>query len=354
MSILSNSERIKRAIEQVVDERLKSQTKDCFRVYKALLTAKGDTTMTVKILGNNAGSNDTMTIPFSSAVADAAVNSIVLVATTYDSWRNAVVWEKYNFKSPSGGGGDITQHDLNVLEAKINENIIENPSKTYLVWKGTTFPNSTQATFKAPANSVIDWGDGTVEKFNTASSTVNTHTYTDGIDYHLIAINGLTSIAATSFYNCADLVNITIGSNVTSIGSSAFNSCSGLTSIVIPYSVTSIGSSAFLNCANLKTITLSRTTPPTLQSTSLPTTIEKIIVPKSAINIYKTATNWSAYSSKIVYEVDSSDLTQTTNKTLTIKQNGTTLGTYDGSADTTVNIITSSSVVYRPIGNDYY
>lgn len=260
---------------------------------------------------------------------------------------------KIQFQSPSGGGGDITQHDLNVLEAKINENIIENPSKRISFGKERLSQIQRRQRSK-PRKFGNRLGRRNGRKFNTASSTVNTHTYTDGIDYHLIAISGLTSIAATSFYNCADLVNITIGSNVTSIGSSAFNSCSGLTSIVIPYSVTSIGSSAFLNCANLKTITLSRTTPPTLQSTSLPTTIEKIIVPKSAINTYKTATNWSAYSSKIVYEVDSSDLTQTTNKTLTIKQNGTTLGTYDGSADTTVNIITSSSVVYRPIGNDYY
>ena len=38
------------------------------------------------------------------------------------------------------------------------------------------------------------------------------------------------------------------------------------------------------------------------------TSIEKIIVPKSAINAYKTAEGWSVYADKIVYEVDSSDL----------------------------------------------
>ena len=54
------------------------------------------------------------------------------------------------------------------------------PNKTYLIWNGTEFPNSTIATFKAPAGSTIDWGDGTVETFATESTTVNTHTYTDG------------------------------------------------------------------------------------------------------------------------------------------------------------------------------
>ena len=69
------------------------------------------------------------------------------------------------------------------------------PNKTYLVWNGTEFPNSTNATFKAPAGSTIDWGDGTVETFDTASTAVNTHTYADGQTGHTIVISGLTSIS---------------------------------------------------------------------------------------------------------------------------------------------------------------
>ena len=76
------------------------------------------------------------------------------------------------------------------------------PNKTYLVWNGTEFPNSENATFKAPAGSSIDWGDGTVETFDTASTTVNTHTYTDGKTEHTIAISGLTSIDVRAFYYC--------------------------------------------------------------------------------------------------------------------------------------------------------
>ena len=53
------------------------------------------------------------------------------------------------------------------------------PNKTYLQWNGTSFPNSSDAQFKAPAGSSIDWGDGTIETFNTESTTVNTHSYTD-------------------------------------------------------------------------------------------------------------------------------------------------------------------------------
>lgn len=250
-----------------------------------------------------------------------------------------------------------TTDSLNLLEAKLNENIVKDPSKTYLVWNGDKFPNNTDAKFKAPAGSTIDWGDGVVETFETASTNVNTHTYIDGYDYHLIAISGLTSIDKYAFYNCSGLKSVTIGNAVTSLGYEAFQYCTGLKSIVIPNSVTSIdeyvfyncigltsitipgsvtsiergmfhrctgltnvtilgsvtsiGSYAFLECYKLISITLKSTTPPTLGSSTIPTTIEKIIVPKSAINAYKSATGWSQYADKIVYEVDSSDIPDT-------------------------------------------
>ena len=180
--------------------------------------------------------------------------------------------------------------DIAQLEAKLNENIVKDLSKTYLVWKGSQFPNSSNATFKAPEGCTIDWGDGNVETFETTSTVVNTHTYTDGIEYHLIVINGLTSISDWAFYGCSGLTSVTIGNGVTSIRYSALSGCSGL-----------------------KTIRISAINPPTLGSNAFETSIEKIIVPKSAINTYKSATGWSTYADKIVYEVDSSDISDTSN-----------------------------------------
>lgn len=266
------------------------------------------------------------------------------------------------------------------------------PNKTYLVWNGTEFPNSTSATFKAPAGSTIDWGDGTVETFDTASTTVNTHTYTDGKTEHTIAISGLTSISDSAFRSCSSLTNITIpnsvtsigeqafrscislasitiGNSVTSIGNAAFYNCSSLTSISIPNSVTSIGGSMFYNCSSLTSVTVpnsitsingsmfekcsslaSITIPnsvtsiglfafkdcrsltsiiipdsvtsignyafsncskltqlilfplmsPTLGSGAIPTTIQSIYVQQSSKAAYQTATNWTAFASKIV------------------------------------------------------
>ena len=228
-----------------------------------------------------------------------------------------------------------TTDSLNLLEAKLNENIVKDPSKTYIVWKGNSFPNSANATFKAPAGCVIDWGDGNVETFDAASTAVNTHTYTDGVEYHLISLfnytvfsnyafsvchsltsvtipNSVTSIGDMAFEACIGLTSITIPNSVTSIGGYAFLDCTGLTSVTIGNGVTSIGDMAFFSCNKLKIIRMSATNPPTLNDRVFEdTSIEKIIVPKSAINAYKAATGWSTYADKIVYEVDSSDLPDT-------------------------------------------
>ena len=227
-----------------------------------------------------------------------------------------------------------TTDSLNLLEAKLNENIVKDPSKTYLVWKGSKFSSSDPTPdigFSAPAGSTIDWGDGTIETFETASTEFTTHVYTDSIEYHLIVISGLPSLDPSAFYHYNGLVSIAISNNidrlenyaftgdtnlvnviipnsVTSIGWGVFSGCSGLTSITIPNSVTSIDYSAFQDCSSLTSITIKSTTPPTLSSDAIPTTIEKIIVPKSAIKAYKAAAGWSTYANKIVYEVDSSDL----------------------------------------------
>lgn len=221
------------------------------------------------------------------------------------------------------------------------------PNKTYLQWNGTEFPNSVDAQFKAPAGSTIDWGDGVVETFDTASTTVNTHTYTDGKTEHTIAISGLTSIANSAFRACSGLTSVTFGNGVTNIGDSAFRnssnlkniiipdsvtdikqiafySCTGLTSvtigngvtnidisafencvaltcIIIPDSVTRIKNFAFYGCSNLKIFVLFPETPPNLGSTSaIPTTISNIYVQQSSKAAYQAATNWNTFANKIV------------------------------------------------------
>ena len=326
----------------------------------------------------------------------------------------------------------IYSQSIDILEAKLNENIIKDPSKTYLVWKGSQFPNSTNAAFKAPAGCTIDWGDGNVETFETASTVVNTHTYTDGIEYHLISLSNYTVVDSGSFSYCSGLTSVTIGNDVTSISDNAFRDCSGLTSIIIPDSVTSIGDNAFFGCSGLTSVTIpnsvtgmgyqafhncsdltsitipdsvisisyaafsgcsgltsvtignsvrnigssafsgcsgltsvtipdsvtfmgdyafdgcsglknikiSAINPPTLGSDAFAeTSLEKIIVPKSSIDAYKSADGWSTYADKIVYEVDSSDIDLIAPSAALNIKNGTGLDSlvqkYSGEVDAT-------------------
>lgn len=67
----------------------------------------------------------------------------------------------------------------------------------------------------------------------------------------LIIENGVTYIGKYSFYNCSNLVNISISDTVQEIGYSAFSNCSSLKKVNLPDSVTSINDYAFYNCANM-------------------------------------------------------------------------------------------------------
>lgn len=245
------------------------------------------------------------------------------------------------------------------LEAKLNDNLIQaaliSPENTYIVWKGESFPGADVSGFKAKAGFKIDFGDGEHTSFDKASDNIVTHSYKDGIDYHLISVNTLyadmfkdcssvisviignnvKSVLENTFYNCSALKKVTIsdsatqifphafegcialeeiafGKNISTIGNQAFVSCHALSEIKLGSQVTSISDGAFADNRVLKTVYIETTTPPTIGTGVFPTNIDKIFVPESAYEAYKTA--WSAYADKIVYKVDNSHLTSKVDK----------------------------------------
>lgn len=72
----------------------------------------------------------------------------------------------------------------------------------------------------------------------------------------IVVPEGVTSIAASAFAECASLTSVTLPEGVTSIGNNAFKDCTALTSVTLPESLKSIDYNAFLNCTSLNSIHL--------------------------------------------------------------------------------------------------
>lgn len=114
--------------------------------------------------------------------------------------------------------------------------------------------------------------------------------------------SSITSITTYMFSSCYKLVDIYLSNNITTIGDGAFNECQELTNLTIPTSVNSIGASALRlgSSTNKATITFKGTTPPTIGTTTFNVSyLNKIYVPSSAVEAYKTATNWVNFADYI-------------------------------------------------------
>jgi hypothetical protein len=117
-----------------------------------------------------------------------------------------------------------------------------------------------------------------------------------------------TSIGSWAFVSCTSLTSISFP-ECTSIGSSAFYGCTSLTSISFP-ECTSIGNSAFYNCTKLASLYFMGNTVPTLGRYAFDNTplsrstyigeYGSIYVRSDKLNSFKTATNWSRYSARMV------------------------------------------------------
>ena len=107
-------------------------------------------------------------------------------------------------------------------------------------------------------------------------------------------------------YKFSQITQVTLPSSLKTLDHFAFEESTQLTSITVPASVTNIGlKSLYIGSASNKaTIIFEGTTPPTLIEGYDPfgggSTIKEIRVPMSAVDTYKSDTNWSNYAEIIV------------------------------------------------------
>ncbi len=110
--------------------------------------------------------------------------------------------------------------------------------------------------------------------------------------------NSVTGIANYAFECCSGLKSVTIGNSVTNIGREAFCECTGLTSVTIGSGVSSIGHYAFWKCSSLESVTCLTKSVPTTGSyifEDVPQKSATLYVPTSALNAYKTASQWKEF-----------------------------------------------------------
>jgi hypothetical protein len=108
-----------------------------------------------------------------------------------------------------------------------------------------------------------------------------------------------TSVGNNAFNGCPQLTSVNLPL-VTSVSSSAFQSCSKLTSVNLPLA-TSVGNNAFYSCSQLTSVILRAETICALSNTNAFNKTPfasgnaggTLLVPRSLLESYKTATNWS-------------------------------------------------------------
>ena len=172
---------------------------------------------------------------------------------------------------------------------------------------GATVTVSSGSTLTYSGYSLAGWTTNTATTGTSASYAAGA-TFTLSEDVTLYAVwipttldynSSVTSIRLSG-WSTEPTGAFTIPPGVTPNASPSFNALSGLTSVTIPSSVTSIGDRVFAACNSLSAVLVGATTPPALGENVFDSTLATFYVPSASLTAYKAATNWSAYSTKMV------------------------------------------------------
>ena len=154
------------------------------------------------------------------------------------------------------------------------------------------FQNCVSLTSIELPSSLVTWGNNPFQDCTGLTSVI----FNCNVPNYALVKNN----SSSPFYRCSNIESAALNEGVITIGDGAFQNCSWLESVIIPSTVTSIGQSAFYNCP-LATMTSKPTTPPTIQSNTLPgvSIVQNIYVPSASVSTYQSASNWNSYSARI-------------------------------------------------------
>lgn len=161
--------------------------------------------------------------------------------------------------------------------------------------KSITFPNN----FNVNANAFRDC-ENLVFELPESCTLQNMCFYNTGIT-HVFVPKGVKYVSSAQFASCLKLQSGILEEGCTIVIDAMFNRCTNLWNVILPSTIIEIQSGSFWGTSSLQYIVLEAILPPTLGSVVFTNSHPnlKIYVPDESVEAYKTATNWSAYASRI-------------------------------------------------------
>ena len=186
---------------------------------------------------------------------------------------------------------------------KAQGNIIISDEQTII--KSNTFRSCSKLTFKMHDNitSIEQYAFNNCQANDCTSlpkslTSLGTYAFYKNIKMKITEIpEHVKSIPNYCFTSC-QLENIKIYDECTFVGQYAFRLNSKLQKVELGKGITTLYSNCFANCTSLTSVTIHAIIPPTLVSTAFNSdnALAEIRVPASALETYKSATNWSQYA----------------------------------------------------------
>ncbi len=125
----------------------------------------------------------------------------------------------------------------------------------------------------------------------------------------VVVENGVTSIGSNAFFDCDNLVKVTLADSVTSIGSYAFMECDSLRSVSLGNGITSIGSYAFKFCYSIQSIKF----PDSLQFLGLESfqgckSLASLVIPTSVTTMQESVFSYCTDLMQVIVNASISEL----------------------------------------------